>query len=72
MNNNVNQEIKEIKEINQVPEEAKLIDPSKDLGSYVVQIIGEDGKSVLKQLIANKCTVKISSLGEGSACAEIK
>ncbi|SHH50109.1 hypothetical protein [Clostridium intestinale] len=69
MNNNVNQEIKEV---NQVPEQSKLIDPSKDLGNYVVQIIGEDGKSVLKQLIANKCTVKISSLGEGSICAEIK
>ncbi|QLY79178.1 hypothetical protein [Clostridium intestinale] len=62
----------EIKEINQIPEEPKLIDPSQDLGNYIVQIIGEDGKSVLKQLMVNKCTIKISSLGEGSTCAEIK
>lgn len=68
-NNEISQEIKDVK---QIPEKAKTIDPSKDVGNYLIQIIGESGQEVIKQLITNKCTIKISSLGEGSTVAEIK
>lgn len=69
MTKQVNQKITEV---DQVPEKPKTIDPSKNVGNYLIQIIGENGQDVIKQLITNKCLIKISSLGDGSTVAEIK
>jgi hypothetical protein len=56
----------------ETPEAPKPIDPGRDVGNYLITVVGEDGKTVLRRLIANKCTVRIAALGEQSTCAEIK
>ncbi|MBK1809426.1 hypothetical protein JHL18_02030 [Clostridium sp. YIM B02505] len=67
-----NQKNNEIIDVEPISEELKVIDPSKDLGNYLIQVLSEDGSTIIKQLITNKCTVRISNLGDQSTVAEIK
>ena len=68
VNKSINTESDKEKEINKKSE--KQINPFKDKGNYVIQVINEG--EILKQVIALNSTVNIIYLGEQAVAAEIK
>ena len=58
------------KSIEETQEAEKQINPAKDKGNYIIQII-HDGQ-ILKQNIALNSTVNIIYVGQQSLAAEIK
>lgn len=53
-------------------EEKKIIDPGKNIGNYVIQIVAEDGRTILKQVLALKSTIRIATLEDQSLATEIR
>lgn len=52
--------------------EKKIIDPGKNIGNYVIQIVAEDGRTILKQVLALKSTIRIGTLEDQSLATEIR
>jgi hypothetical protein len=55
-----------------VKEETKQVDPQTEIGNYLIQVVADDGKSIIRQLVANKCTIKVVALGDQSFSAEVR
>jgi len=62
----------ETKATEEKPQETKWLDPSKAISNYLVQFVSEDGKTVIKTVLANRCTINVVDLGKQSLAAEIR
>ena len=62
-----NEDVKEVE-----AEEVKQVNPFTDNGNYLLQVIAEDGKTIIKETIINNSTIRVSYLGNQSLAADIK
>ena len=53
-----------------ISEKPKVIDPTNDIGNYVIQLKGRDGK-VVKTVFGYECTVAIADVGANSLAVDI-